>query len=608
MTPGPALVGGRYEIVREIARGGMGTVYEALHTLSRRSVALKVLHPRATRDDASVQRFLREVSAPAHIGHEGIVGVYDAGIDSQNGSVFVAMELLSGSTLRERLAAGGMTRDQVLDFFEQMLEPLAAAHAKGFVHRDLKPENIFVTRAGDGTERVKILDFGIVRGLGEDSVTVAGTAMGTPDYMSPEQARSARDAEAPSDVWAVGVMLYEAMSGRLPFEGPVPSAVLTQVLTTVPVSLGQVMAGFPPRLANLIDRCLAKDADARPRDAGALLLELRAARRGTETPQTAAFAPTTETPSVGRSAVAPSASGPTPPPVGRWQSDMSTPPTRAVDLASFQMPPRPAAPQTPAATPAPWSPASTPQSSPGAQWTPQPHAAAPTPMPTPGLGQPLPRTTGSGGLKWLIAIGIGGVVLLAVLGVAGYVLRDRLFGPGTGQLRVTGTVQGADVYVDGVHHGPASATPVMQLPAGNHQVELRTNNVAVASETVVVAAGQLVDVALSIPERTLTGTLVPGDAQLPRTGELYDSYQVVWSAGVPVHIEARSRQFDTYIILRAPSGAAQQNDDAPRFQHTPTATDAELDFVTVETGTYEILVTSYRPGETGAYELFLRAP
>ena len=134
------LIGGRYRVISKIAEGGMGAVYVAEHHLSKKGVALKILFEHIGRDEAARSRFLREVSAPAQIGHDGIVEVYDAGFDTEDGSLFVAMELLKGEPLRDRLLKGGHSLEQILDWFEEILDPLAAAHEAGIVHRDLKPE------------------------------------------------------------------------------------------------------------------------------------------------------------------------------------------------------------------------------------------------------------------------------------------------------------------------------------------------------------------------------------------------------------------------------------------------------------------------------------
>jgi len=271
----PRIVAGRYELLREVARGGMAIVYEAVHVVSRRRVALKVLFTAAFADDMSRARFLREVSAPARIGHEGIVEIFDAGFNDEDGAPFVAMELLAGHTLRQVLDGGPPLLARTLALFTGLLAPMEAAHAVGIVHRDLKPENVFVTQR-NGVELVKVLDFGLARTVDEraEKETRTGVAMGTPRYMAPEQAVSARDVTPAADVWALGVMLYEAISGRTPFEGPTPSAIVVEAVTQPHVPLNHLAPQTPMALVTLVDRCLQKEPSQRPRDAGALLAEM----------------------------------------------------------------------------------------------------------------------------------------------------------------------------------------------------------------------------------------------------------------------------------------------------------------------------------------------
>jgi serine/threonine-protein kinase len=281
-----SLVAGRYEIVRVIGAGGMGSVYEAIHTVSKRSIALKILAPELCRNEATRERFLREASAPAQIGHPGIVEVFDAGFDPQTGALFVAMELLKGETLRERLerlaaAPTPEAREQALLLFGALLEPLAAAHSKNIVHRDIKPENIFLQRNALGIESVKVLDFGIARDVESDkpSVTRTGIAMGTPHYMAPEQAMSAREASFPADVWALGVILYEILSGTVPFPGETAGSIIAAAVTEAHRPLVALSPTTPAALSALVDRCLAKRPSERPAHAGALLEACREARR-----------------------------------------------------------------------------------------------------------------------------------------------------------------------------------------------------------------------------------------------------------------------------------------------------------------------------------------
>src|SRR5690606_13157209 len=219
------VVAGRYRLVEFIAEGGMGSVFRAEHVLSRKKLALKVVHPYLCKGRQGVERFRREVSAAAAIDHPGIVQVYDAGVDD-DGGFFMAMELLRGESLGDLLRREwpGMRRSVAL--VEGMLEPLAKAHAKGFVHRDLKPDNIFLAVDDEGRERVKLLDFGLAREVSKGGPTRTGITFGTPEYMSPEQAISARQVQEPGDVWSVGVMLYELLSGLHPFSGETPNAIM----------------------------------------------------------------------------------------------------------------------------------------------------------------------------------------------------------------------------------------------------------------------------------------------------------------------------------------------------------------------------------------------
>ncbi|MFK7986584.1 MAG: serine/threonine-protein kinase [Sandaracinaceae bacterium] len=267
LPPGHPL--GRFEIVREVASGGFGTVYEGVHKHTRRRVALKVLHAHIADDDANRERFLREVRAPARVEHDAMVEVYDADVDPR-GLPWVAMEWLEGQTLRDAPATLG----ELLGYYDQLLDGLAAAHAAGVIHRDLKPENVFLERRPDGARRVRLLDFGLAREKGSKTVTKEGISLGTPRYMSPEQLMNARSAGPPSDVWAVGVMLYEAVGGRPPFDARVQNALVVQILTEDHKPLRA-----PTALATLVGDCLAKEPTERLPNATALRERLMVAHR-----------------------------------------------------------------------------------------------------------------------------------------------------------------------------------------------------------------------------------------------------------------------------------------------------------------------------------------
>jgi hypothetical protein len=275
----PRILGGRWELLSPLASGGMGVLYVGRHVQTGRRAAVKLID-HATPE--AIARFKLEASISAQLNHPGIVDVYDADSDAVRGSCFIAMELLEGRTLRMVMDDPAATPRQVLDLLIGALEPLVAAHAAGFVHRDLKPENIFVCD-GEPT-RVKLLDFGIVSQPADQRLTRVGVAMGTPHYMSPEQATSAREAGPASDVWSMGVMMYEAIRGEVPFVGETSNAVVIGACTCPHAPLDTITAGVDPEVARLVDRCLAKDPLARPADARTLLSELRGMLRPNSLP------------------------------------------------------------------------------------------------------------------------------------------------------------------------------------------------------------------------------------------------------------------------------------------------------------------------------------
>ncbi len=271
------VVGDKYEIERHLATGGMGELYVARHVLTTQRVALKILDRRLARNDASVERFLREVRLGAKIGHPAVVQVYDAGLHvGPDGPVpYLAMELLDGQNLAERVVRGDVTQAMALDYVASLLEPLSVAHSKGIVHRDLKPENAFLERLSDGSERVRLLDLGIAREADEaGKATLAGQALGTVYYMAPEQSLDARTATPVSDVWSLGAMMYQVLAGVFPFDGETVAAVLLKACRDPHKPLSEAAPHVDLRLAALVDRCLSKDVLGRPADAGELLAEL----------------------------------------------------------------------------------------------------------------------------------------------------------------------------------------------------------------------------------------------------------------------------------------------------------------------------------------------
>ncbi|HZV25724.1 MAG TPA: Stk1 family PASTA domain-containing Ser/Thr kinase [Acidothermaceae bacterium] len=277
-TMSDALVGrvldGRYRVEARIARGGMATVYRALDTRLDRVVALKVMHQLFAENDQFVARFNREAKSAARLSHPNVVAVYDQGED--DGYVFLAMEYVQGRTLRDLLRERTrLTPQEALSVFEPVLAALSAAHAAGLVHRDVKPENVLL--ADDG--RVKVADFGLARAAANLEATSATSLIGTVAYLSPEQViRGIADER--SDVYSAGVMLFEMLTGRPPYDGETAvSVALKHAHEDVPPP-SSLVSGIPTSVDLLVAKATARDPDRRPHDAGAFLAEVVRVRGG----------------------------------------------------------------------------------------------------------------------------------------------------------------------------------------------------------------------------------------------------------------------------------------------------------------------------------------
>jgi serine/threonine-protein kinase len=260
------LLGGKYRIVRRIGVGGMGSVYEAKHAGLGTPLAIKVLLPQLAKVPTVADRFRREAQVSATLKSAHVIQVTD--VDQlPDGRPYLVMELLRGQSLQERLEQkkGGLSREEAVDIGLQILLGLECAHTLGVVHRDLKPGNVFLDEQGVG-RFAKLLDFGIakVRASPEfQSLTRPGMVMGTPEYMAPEQAFSADQADARSDLYSVGVMLYEMLSGALPARGGAPLEVAHQVVTGKVRPLHELCPGLPQGLLNLVHRAMQPDRSAR---------------------------------------------------------------------------------------------------------------------------------------------------------------------------------------------------------------------------------------------------------------------------------------------------------------------------------------------------------
>lgn len=267
---------GRYYIKELLGRGGMAAVYRAADTVLQRDVALKILYPHYSDDPAVVERFKREAVTAASLAHPHIVAVYDVG--EQEGMVFIAMQLLTGRTLQDRLQESGTLRlDELLDVLAPVAEALDYAHGRGVIHRDVKPGNIFLSDAAEGPG-VLLTDFGIAKQLAAPGLTTTGALIGTPDYMAPEQIAGG-PVGPPSDVYALGMLAYRALTGRRAFDGSVQDVLLGHLHghLTPPSRLNPAL---PPGLDAVLARATARDPNDRYQSAGAFVRDLRLVAQG----------------------------------------------------------------------------------------------------------------------------------------------------------------------------------------------------------------------------------------------------------------------------------------------------------------------------------------
>lgn len=261
----------KYRVDQLLAVGGMGAVYVGTHTKLRKRVAIKVLNPQVS-SPLMVERFHREAVTASQIGHEGIVQVTDLGT-SRDGEPFLVMELLEGESLAKRIKrTGAMPVDVACRIAVDILSPLEAAHRAGIVHRDLKPDNVFLVRQSRG-EMVKLLDFGIARAAGHDAefrLTTTGLVLGTPYYMSPEQARGENEVTHLADIYAVGVILYEMVCGQVPIQGENYNQLMFKVMSGDFRPPRELRPDLPRELELIILASLALEPKDRPRSAAAL--------------------------------------------------------------------------------------------------------------------------------------------------------------------------------------------------------------------------------------------------------------------------------------------------------------------------------------------------
>ena len=284
-TPSPVSLVGTlldqdYEIVRHLGGGGMGQLYEARHLRLPRRVAIKVIRADLGHDPSLLARFHREAAVTSSLGSPHIVDVIDFKA-LPDGSPYMVMELLVGEDLGQRLRRRGkLPLGEVKHLLRQLAAGLGAAHLRGVLHRDMKPENIFLVHQAQ-EDFVKLLDFGLSKVLGAQSMTLSHSTLGTPAYMSPEQTRGDQELDPRADIYSVGVVLYQALTGRVPFTGENPFQVLTKIASEVPRPPRELNPEIPGAVSELLLRTLAKKRDERPATMEALWSEFEAATRET---------------------------------------------------------------------------------------------------------------------------------------------------------------------------------------------------------------------------------------------------------------------------------------------------------------------------------------
>lgn len=265
-----------YQILEKIGEGGMGVIYKAQDTKLKRIVALKFLPHALTRDSEEKQRFIQEAQAASALNHPNIITIYE--INETDGESFISMEYVDGGNLKKLLTENKVSLDRFYEIAGAVCEGLARAHELGIIHRDIKSENILLTKDG----RPKISDFGLAKLKGSGTITLAGKALGTAAYMSPEQAQG-EELDARSDIFSLGVVWYELLTGQLPFKGMHPMAIMYSIINEEPLSPSQLRVDLPRSLENIISKALVKNREDRYQSMESMLQELKGVQAGRAT-------------------------------------------------------------------------------------------------------------------------------------------------------------------------------------------------------------------------------------------------------------------------------------------------------------------------------------
>lgn len=287
-----------YKILEKLGAGGMGEVYKAEDTKLKRTVALKFLPRELTRDREVKKRFIREAQAASALEHPNICSIYEIE-ETEDNRMFIAMACCTGGSLEDKIHRGPLPISEAIDIVIQIARGLAKAHEKGITHRDVKPANVLLTEDGEA----KIVDFGLAKLAGQKKITSEGKRLGTPAYMSPEQARGT-GIDRRTDIWSLGIMLYEMLSGQLPFNGENNLSVLSLIVNERPVEIRELHPGIPIELERIIEKMLEKDAADRYQYVDELIVDLRRLKRDSDRDSqprtTGATAPTTNLVVTGR--------------------------------------------------------------------------------------------------------------------------------------------------------------------------------------------------------------------------------------------------------------------------------------------------------------------